>query len=243
VVRTVGLEGLQERSVTQLSGGQKQRVGLARAIVLDPKILLLDEPLGALDAKIARTMQIELQRLHRELRITFVYVTHNQSEALAMGDRVVVMHNGKIQQAGPPEEIYRRPRTRFVAEFVGANNVLSGIVRSASPDGIVVSTPHGSFTAVAKEDRLPTVGSEVTLVIAADQIRLDRKTSSVNALSGTITAAEFSGSVATLFVQVPPGLEFQVQKAGSQIDRTSIAIGASVDLSWSPEQAYVIPHE
>lgn len=244
VVRTVGLEGLESRSVLQLSGGQKQRVGLARAIVLDPKILLLDEPLGALDAKIARSMQRELRRLHRELGITFVYVTHNQSEALAMADRVVVMNDGQIQQVGTPHDVYRTPQNRFIAEFVGANNVFSGVVSAVTDDRITVATPEGDFEVEVPADRVLEIGDHATFIIGADKVKVGGDSEPTgNTVEGRVIAAEFTGSVAMLFVELQQGFEFQVQKPSSQADQTETAIGSTLRLSWTGQDTYLLPSQ
>jgi spermidine/putrescine ABC transporter ATP-binding subunit len=133
-LRLVHLEGLGARRPNQLSGGQQQRVALARALILHPKVLLLDEPLGALDRKLRKAMQIELRRIQHEVNITFIYVTHDQDEAMSMSDRVAVMRNGKFDQIGTPQEIFQTPRTRFVADFMGASNILSGRVIAVSTD-------------------------------------------------------------------------------------------------------------
>ena len=126
MLKMVGLEGFEKRDVTLLSGGQQQRVAIARALVNEPKVLLLDEPLGALDAKIRKQMQIELKKIQREVGITFIYVTHDQEEALSMSDTVVVMNNGEIQQIGTPTDIYNEPENRFVANFIGESNIIEG---------------------------------------------------------------------------------------------------------------------
>ena len=139
-----------ERNVESLSGGQRQRVALARALVTEPKVLLLDEPLSALDAHLVIRMQQVLTRLQRELGITFVYVTHSQSEAFAMADRVVIMGNGEIAQAGAPRDIYREPANRFVAEFVGRNNIVSGTIHSVSAGKVEIDTPAGIFSVAAE---------------------------------------------------------------------------------------------
>lgn len=242
VVRTVGLEGMEGRSVLQLSGGQKQRVGLARAIVLDPRILLLDEPLGALDAKIARSMQKELKRLHRELGITFVYVTHNQSEALAMADRVVIMNDGQIQQVGTPHEVYRTPQNRFVAEFVGANNVFLGEVTALTDSRATVATREGSFEIEVSVDRELELGNHVTFVIGADKVAIDGTLEEGgNVVEGRVVAAEFTGSVALLFVELEQGFEFRVQRPSSGAEETETTIGSRLRLSWTWHDAYLLP--
>ncbi|MDZ4735237.1 MAG: ABC transporter ATP-binding protein [Rhodospirillaceae bacterium] len=242
VVQTVGLAGMEGRSVLQLSGGQKQRVGLARAIVLDPKTLLLDEPLGALDAKIGRSMQRELRRLHHELGITFVYVTHNQSEAMAMADRIVIMNEGRIEQIGTPHEVYRKPQSRFVAEFVGANNVIAGNVATLAAGRATIATPSGNFEVDLPADRAIRVGESAIFIIGADKIAIaGGSPSDKNHVTGRVVAAEFSGAVAQLFVETDQGVEFRVQKASSQVDETATTIGSQLNLSWSSADTYLLP--
>ncbi len=237
---TVGLTELAGRMPSRLSGGQKQRVGLARALVLDPRVLLLDEPLGALDAKIARTMQAELRRLHEELGITFVYVTHNQSEALAMADRIAVMDGGLLQQVGAPREIFREPRTRFVAEFVGANNIFTGEVRSGAADSVELATPHGLFRVARPEGRPLPDGAQATIVVGADRVRIVHGSPGLpNRLEGTISAIEFIGSMATVFLELPDGSEFRVQKPESELEE--VISGSRLSVTWDPADAFVLP--
>ena len=128
MLKLIGLEGYEKKNITHLSGGQQQRVAIARALVNEPKVLLLDEPLGALDAKIRKQMQVELKKIQQEVGITFIYVTHDQEEALSMSDTVVVMDNGEIQQIGSPTDIYNEPENRFVAEFIGESNIIGGVM-------------------------------------------------------------------------------------------------------------------
>src|SRR5258707_11954335 len=151
IAEMVQLTEFLDRRVTQLSGGQKQRVAIARALVTDPEILLLDEPLSALDAHLRIRMQSEMKRLQQRLGLSFLYVTHNQSEAFAMADRVVVMNKGRIEQYGPPEEIYTRPRTHFVAEFVGNNNIFDGKVVDVQGSLIKVQCADAVISAAADE--------------------------------------------------------------------------------------------
>ena len=148
-LRKVNLVGLESRYPGQLSGGQQQRVALARALVLNPDILLLDEPLSNLDAKIRVQVRGEIRKLQRELGITTIYVTHDQEEALSLSDRVAVLKDGRVLQVGVPKEIYERPRTRFVADFVGTNNLVPGRVKERRPDRLLVDTPLGPFEAIA----------------------------------------------------------------------------------------------
>ena len=142
-LRTVQLEGFEKRRVSQMSGGQCQRVAIARALVNGPKVLLLDEPLGALDLKLRKQMQLELKRLQKQLGITFIYVTHDQEEAMTMSDRIAVMCGGVIQQIGTPSEIYNAPATRFVADFIGESNILPATAAEVRGDTCVYTTPMG----------------------------------------------------------------------------------------------------
>lgn len=238
----VGLETFGDRMPNQLSGGQKQRVGIARALVLNPSVLLLDEPMGALDAKIARTMQAELRRLHKELGITFVYVTHNQSEALAMADYVIVMDDGRIQQLGPPKEVYRKPQNHFVANFVGTNNVFSGKVVEEVADGLKVETSEGTFVIAAPPDREFKSGDAVAFVVNADRSILHSPTySAANMVEGVVTAMEIVGSVATVYVRLPSGYEFRIQAGETETDQVACDIGDTVRGSWEPASAFIMP--
>jgi spermidine/putrescine transport system ATP-binding protein len=240
ILKTVGLQGFDNRSVLRLSGGQKQRVGLARALVLDPKVLLLDEPLGALDAKIARSMQQELRRLHAMIGITFVYVTHNQSEAMALADRIVVMNEGKIRQIGTPNQIFRTPNDRFVAEFVGANNLLSGQITAINPGTLKILTSQGEFAVPASGTR--NLNELATFVVGADLVSLGNNAPGrENHIEGRIAAVEVTGAVVTIYVTGAKGYEFQVQMPASAYERGKHKADAAVFLSWNKEDAYLLP--
>src|SRR5262249_7353705 len=198
----VGIGDLADRSISQLSGGQKQRVGLARALVTDPPVLLLDEPLGSLDAHLKVRMQAELRQIQQELGITFVYVTHNQSEALAMADKVVVMDLGLIQQVGSPREVYRQPRNRFVAEFVWTNNIFAGQVVGTDGNLVSVATGAGTFTVGADGSRA-CPGEAATFVICADRVVTSFEGElRENQVAGRLRGQEFIGSVVTLFLEL-----------------------------------------
>ncbi|MFT4038394.1 MAG: ABC transporter ATP-binding protein [Thermomicrobiales bacterium] len=238
-LRTVGLEEYANRLPAQLSGGQKQRVGIARALVLNPRVLLLDEPLGALDARIGRAMQAELRRLHQELGITFVYVTHNQSEALAMADRIAIMNAGELQQVGAPREVFRRPQTRFVAEFVGANNLFAGQVRETREQSALIATPEGDFRVPQRRERPLQVGEAATFVVGAD--RLLPGDSGDNRVAGRVSGIEYVGAAATLFLTLPTGHELRLQLSESDLERLGIAVGAHLPASWATADAYVLP--
>jgi spermidine/putrescine transport system ATP-binding protein len=167
----VRLEGYGPRRPNQLSGGQQQRIALARALVNQPEVLLLDEPLGALDLKLRKEMQLELKTLQRDVGITFVYVTHDQEEALTMSDRIAVMHQGKVLQVGTPTEVYERPGCRFVAEFIGETNFLEGVVEDQR-DGLVTVLVDGSLPVVAEADSSLQSGARVTVAIRPEKIQL-----------------------------------------------------------------------
>ncbi|MCA9862389.1 MAG: ABC transporter ATP-binding protein [Thermomicrobiales bacterium] len=240
-LRTVGLEEYANRLPVQLSGGQKQRVGIARALVLNPRVLLLDEPLGALDARIGRAMQAELRRLHQELGITFVYVTHNQSEALAMADRIAIMNAGELRQVGPPREIFRQPRTRFVAEFVGANNIFSGEVREGDRHTVLVSTPQGAFRVPQRAEVPLASGDPATFVVGADRMALGAAPVGQNQVAGQISGIEYVGAAATIFLALPCDNEIRVQLPESDLERAGIDVGSTRSVTWAVGAAYVLP--
>jgi spermidine/putrescine transport system ATP-binding protein len=183
-LKIVEIESLAQRKPSQLSGGQKQRVALARAVVNEPRVLLLDEPLGALDLKLRKQLQIELHQLQRRLGITFIYVTHDQEEAMVMSDRIAVMNHGRIEQIGAPNEIYDRPRTRFVAEFLGSCNVIKATVLFNS----VVRTFWGEWRI-----DVPACGEEVLLTIRPENICLNPPEDSENCGRGQIVSIIYSG--------------------------------------------------
>ena len=238
----VGIADYANRNIAQLSGGERQRVALARALVTEPRILLLDEPLSALDAHLRVRMQAEITELQRRLGITFVYVTHNQSEAFAMASRVVIMDAGRIQQIGAPREVYRAPANRFVAEFVGTNNLIEGHVRGAEGGRIDVETAHGGIQAAVPSARAPSVGDSVNLVVSADRVALNAETETHNnAVTGTVISEEFIGSVVTLHLDVGGGAVFRVQKQAHELDTVDITPGQTFRASWRAEDTYVLP--
>jgi spermidine/putrescine transport system ATP-binding protein len=167
----VRLDGFGARRPDQLSGGQQQRIALARALVNRPEVLLLDEPLGALDLKLRKEMQIELKTLQREVSITFVYVTHDQEEALTMSDRIAVMHEGRVLQVGSPAEVYERPSNRFVADFIGESNFLSGTVREQR-EQLATVLVDGVLPVIVQTDGALVQGQDVTVAVRPERIRL-----------------------------------------------------------------------
>jgi spermidine/putrescine transport system ATP-binding protein len=189
----VQIAELGERRPAQLSGGQKQRVALARALVNEPEVLLLDEPLAALDAKLRRQLQVELRALQRRLGITFLLVTHDQDEALALSDRIAVMNAGRIEQLGEPGEVYERPRTRFVAQFLGACNLLEGRITTAGPE-LTVETKLGRLE-VRADGSSRAAGAQVTLAIRPEKLRLATAAScSTNTFPAVVESVVYSGA-------------------------------------------------
>ena len=238
----VGIADFANRNIAQLSGGERQRVALARALVTEPRILLLDEPLSALDAHLRVRMQAEITQLQRRLGITFVYVTHNQSEAFAMASRVVIMNEGCIQQIGAPREVYRAPANRFVAEFIGTNNIIEGRVRAVDGARIVVDTDHGAIEAAAPADGAPAVGDAINLVVSGDRVALPAQEGAhVNAITGAVISEEFIGSVVTLHLDIGGAAAFRVQKSARELDMIDITPGQTFRASWRAEDTYVLP--
>jgi spermidine/putrescine transport system ATP-binding protein len=236
----LGIGEFATRDVATLSGGQRQRVALARALVTEPEILLLDEPMSALDAHLVVRMQAELIRLHRELGITFFYVTHSQSEAFAMASRVVIMNGGRIEQVGPSKEVYRNPVNRFVAGFVGTNNIMAGRVETVGNGEVAVATPAGRFTAPLPAGRMPSVGDNVDYVVSADSISVGT-TNTANAVTGNLVSEQFIGSVVTLFIEGPDGVELRVQKPQRDVAALELETGKPISVGWDTASAYVLP--
>ena len=229
-----------DREISQLSGGQQQRVALARSLVTEPRILLLDEPLSALDANLVVRMQGVLTKLQKELGITFVYVTHRQSEAFAMSDRVVIMNHGRIEQIDSAKGIYRNPATRFVAEFVGANNILTGTVISA--DGLIeINTPAGRFKSVNNSDHNWSIGDTTSLVISADLVRLSTSAANdTNEMECRFISEEFVGSIVTVLTETPDGADFRIQLQQRELSELDLKVGATVYVRWDSHDAHLL---
>ncbi|QPC85762.1 ATP-binding cassette domain-containing protein [Mesorhizobium sp. NBSH29] len=227
-----------ERAISQLSGGQRQRVALARSLVVEPEILLLDEPLSALDAHLKVRMQSVLQNLQRELGITFVYVTHSQSEAFAMADRVVIMSKGVVEQVGSAQEIYRAPRTRFVAEFLGSSNIFSGTVM-----------PTGILDTVTGQHRLPHDGSGSGPKSPATLVVLDTRSylSAVEPgpefdwVRAKVVGEEFTGAMAKIYLETADGSELRVQSGYDELADMTLETGQELFVYWRPEDGHVLP--
>jgi spermidine/putrescine transport system ATP-binding protein len=232
-----------DRNIAQLSGGQRQRVALARALVTEPKILLLDEPLSALDAHLKVRMQAVLSNLQKELGITFVYVTHSMSEAFSMADRVVIMSRGKIEQIGTPREIYHAPRNRFVAEFLGSANIFSGRLAEKSGERWQVETQHGLFTVNASNAPEKAVGDMVTFTVGAEKMQISPIDSNARGLRARIVGEEFTGGTVMIFLESETGEELKVQKSHDELQSIDLQAGGNLILHWEPDSSHVLPGE
>ncbi len=240
----MGIAQFSARMPGQLSGGQKQRVALARALATEPQILLLDEPLSALDPHLKVSMQAELVRLHRELGITFVCVTHSHSEAVAMADRVVIMNRGSVQQVGPPREIHRRAQNRFVAEFLGASNILDVTVSGRKGNEIVAESRFGILRIPAGGHPDFAPGHPLALVVATDQVELSRTPDQRNnQIHGRIATLEVLGASITAIVDVGHGTLLKSQLSSRDREADALAIGDEVYVSWSPNRGYIVAGE
>ncbi len=231
ILRLVGLSGLDKRKPRQLSGGQQQRVALARALVNRPRVLLLDEPLGALDLKLRKQMQLELKAIQHDIGITFVHVTHDQEEAMTMADKIAIMNAGQIEQLGTPTELYERPRTAFVAGFLGISNLLPGTV---DRDGLV--RVNGAELRVPSTALGERTGS-VAVGIRPEKITLGE--GGENRLSGTIVERAYIGVSTQYIVETPPG-RLTVYVQNTEPGASSLIEGDAATLSWSPESTFVV---
>jgi len=229
ILELVDLAGREGRKPRQLSGGQQQRVALARAIVNNPRVLLLDEPLGALDLKLRKQMQLELKRIQNEVGITFVHVTHDQEEAMTMADTIAVMNQGRIEQLGSPAELYEQPRTAFVAGFLGKSNLLAGTVAG---DGVVRLVDGSEIRASTNGD----VGA-VSIGVRPEKIRLGE--TGVNTLSGTVKESAYIGVATEVVVATPVG-ELTVFHQNVEAGGGAPAPGSQVTLSWASEATFVV---
>jgi iron(III) transport system ATP-binding protein len=239
VLDKVGLAGLGERYPGQLSGGQQQRVALARALVLNPQMLLLDEPLSNLDAKIRVQVRAEIRKLQKELGITAVYVTHDQEEALAMSDRIAVFNHGKACQIGPPKALYERPANRFVADFIGINNLIEGKVRSAAGTALRAETALGEISAIQDGSLRP--GDPCVICIRPENITLaDHAGGERNRFAGKIALASYLGNTLRYEVDLGNGITFKAD-VGDPWHHEQLSMGAAVALSCAVGSALAIP--
>ncbi|MFX4292250.1 ABC transporter ATP-binding protein [Streptomyces bohaiensis] len=236
----VRLDHLARRRVSQLSGGQQQRVALARALVVRPTVLLLDEPLSNLDAQLRTTMREEIRRIQQETGITTVFVTHDQHEALSMADRVAVLHEGRLEQLGSPQEIYERPATRFTAEFVGRANLLPATVRGTAPtDGGVEVEVAGVGRITARGDA-PAVGAPVSVLLRPHRVALDADSPDSGLARGTVLTAGYTGETVAYRVRLGgrgPELDVELPSGSHR----ALAPGTEVAVSWQEGAARLVP--
>jgi spermidine/putrescine transport system ATP-binding protein len=244
MLRLVELPGFEKRKPTQISGGQAQRVALARALINRPAVLLLDEPLGALDLKLRKQMQVELKRIQQEVGITFIYVTHDQEEAMTMSDRIAVMNHGRYEQLGDPEGLYERPTTRFVAGFLGVSNLLPATV-AGTADGYVLAR-LGDDARVRVPKALVNGGATIDVGVRPEKIRMHRADEAApagaNEISGTVVDASYLGVSTSYVVEARTGARLTVYE--QNVERTVHGSlhrpGETVRLSWSPDHTFVV---
>jgi spermidine/putrescine transport system ATP-binding protein len=238
----VGLVAEAKRRPAQLSGGQQQRVALARALVNLPKVLLLDEPLGALDLKLRKGLQVELKRIQREVGITFVYVTHDQEEALTMSDRIAVMNRGRVEQVATPEQVYERPATTFVAGFIGVSNLMPAVV--AGPGEVRLD--HGPAIAVPSDGLAP--GQRCHAVVRPEKLRIELPEAGVGSangaprVEGTVESSLYLGTSTQVVVDLGDGVRMTVlvPNAGEEDRQRLPGGGARVALSWDPQHMHLV---
>jgi ABC-type Fe3+/spermidine/putrescine transport system ATPase subunit len=241
VLEKVKLTGLGGRYPGQLSGGQQQRVALARALVLNPKILLLDEPLSNLDAKVRVQVRAEIRKLQKELGITTVYVTHDQEEALTLSDRIAVFNAGKVFQIGPPKELYERPANRFVADFIGVNNLLDATVRAVAADRLRVDTPLGELATLRDERFRP--GDRCVVCVRPENVTLGGGAGNErNVIKGQIGFAAYLGNTLRYDLDVGKGVTFKAD-VRDPWHHEQLPLGTAVEASFPVSSTLAIQAE
>ncbi|OUQ24054.1 spermidine/putrescine ABC transporter ATP-binding protein [Lachnoclostridium sp. An131] len=234
MIKLVQLDGMEKRMPAQMSGGQKQRVAIARALVNRPKVLLLDEPLGALDLKLRKQMQGELKALQRRLGITFIYVTHDQEEALTMSDRIAVMNRGRLEQVGTPEEVYNHPETKFVADFIGESNIIEGYIENMTDDSIEVTMESGKAIIHETGYRMEEM---VYLCIRPENLKISTEEKEGFRFRGQVKEHIFIGSTNKTMIEMPNG---QMLKSVTPAEDELIPVGTAVNVFWNPGKAVVM---
>jgi len=233
----VQLPGLAHRRIHELSGGQQQRVALARALVTEPRVLLLDEPLSSLDLKLRLQLQDELKRLQRELQTTFLYVTHDQGEALALSDRIGVMQAGRLLQVGAPIDIYEQPATRFVAHFIGDANLIDGLIAEVEPHAVLVR--RGSLGLWVRGEPWARVGQAVTICVRPERVQLGTRLEVPTALAATVEERVFSGQTVRYRLTA---MDVRLQATVPYVRGvTLLQPGERILAGWDPGQAVIVP--
>ena len=241
MLELVQLETFGDRLPRQLSGGQQQRVALARALIFDPLVLLLDEPLGALDKKLRSNVQTQLKHLHRKVGKTFVYVTHDQEEALSMSDRVVIMNHGRVVQVGSPQELYERPSTVFASKFIGKSNILRGVVNQVDGNEVLYAIADKYFKQLVSNEKF-SKNDEIILALRPEKIKIARSkvaSNEVNILVGRIIDITYFGSTILVNVETDSVGEFIVEVQAWNNQET-LEEGQNISLTWSPDAAFTV---
>ena len=241
MLELVQLETFGDRLPRQLSGGQQQRVALARALIFDPLVLLLDEPLGALDKKLRSNVQTQLKHLHRKVGKTFVYVTHDQEEALSMSDRVVIMNHGRVVQVGSPQELYERPSTLFATKFIGKSNILRGVVNQVNGNEVLYAVADKIFHHLVSKEKF-SKDDEIILALRPEKIRITRSkitTNKVNILVGRIIEITYFGSTISVNVETDSLGEFIIDVPVWDNQET-LEEGQEISLTWSADAAFTV---
>jgi spermidine/putrescine transport system ATP-binding protein len=233
----VQLEGFEKRKPSQLSGGQQQRVALARALVNKPKVLLLDEPLGALDLKLRKEMQLELKSLQHEVGITFVYVTHDQEEALTMSDRIAVMNEGRVKQVADPNTLYESPRNRFVANFIGQTNVFSGTVESVNGEKVTLRTRGGTRIEAVTHENGVEVGAEAQAAVRPEKVRFGSAGDNVS--NAGIQQIVYLGVSTQYIAELSDGTPLVLYQQNTQ-DSAGPGVGEEVSVAWDAQNCLVL---
>ncbi|MGN0772311.1 MAG: ABC transporter ATP-binding protein [Candidatus Ventricola sp.] len=237
MLELVQMSGYAKRMPAQLSGGQRQRIAIARALAPQPQLLLLDEPLGALDLQLRRQMQIELKRLQKKLGITFIYITHDQEEAINMSDRIAVMRDGRFEQLGTPEEIYDHPATRYVAQFIGRSTILAGTVISADGHSAVIGNENGRFTVDSAHAELRP-GERCEVCVRTERMRAGRAPVEGFDLPATVRETRYAGGSVLTYAALADGTEVVAEGVERMCDAPQA--GDTVFMHWNPAQAAVI---
>lgn len=244
ILATLDIEGVADKRPEKLSGGQRQRIALARGLVVEPEILLLDEPLGALDANLRKAIQSELKLLQKTLGITFVFVTHAQSEALALSDRIVVMNQGRVEQISPPHRLYTRPDTPFVAQFIGRNTILDGLVKGFEGGYAVVETELGLLAGAP--NGVLSAGGAAKVVVPSETITLKPNDTAIpasaeNRIAATVSRADIVGHISYVTAELPGGRRLALEAHIDKYAAADLSPGSDVLLTFSADEATVIP--
>jgi spermidine/putrescine transport system ATP-binding protein len=241
ILEMLEIQSLAERKPDTLSGGQLQRVALARSLITEPSLLLLDEPIGALDYNLRQTVMVELKKLQRRLGITFIWVTHDQNEALSMADKVVVMDHAVVEQIGTPQGIFETPKTRFVASFMQGNNLFVGQVIALHDNLAIVQTAVGTFTMPLRQKSVPALQETVSFSVRAQRVTTGEGPTYTNTVLGTFRSIEYFGSIVTYALDLDNGADFKMEQYERTENQRIPKEGERVKLRWRPEDT--ILHE